>query len=330
MSLFFCPLLWMITFLSVGSVSHADLISCPPLERKETRGVRTLDLSPNDEFLIALLSDRSLRLFDLRGGEPVQLQEFPGNPFFMEKDERFEYAFSRDGNKIALSHKENIHICALKPAYHCELITTSWKDKVTAISFTHDGKSIVFAASYGNIYVLDLSSKKYLFSRRISSKIHGIASLNNNSIVTISEETPVIWRFDDGYRNLLSNLLLRFYSLPSAKVRTSADGETIYIEDKAKGFLTYKAANGELIGGGISAEVQDSGMTLSGDGTKIALSNYSEINIYSALEDSQLIKRIHCEDFSGHASAVAFSQKNMNLLYLGNGDGRIFTIDINE
>ncbi len=330
MSLFFRPLLWLITFLSVGSVSYADLISFPPLESKENRGILKLELSPKDEFLIALLSDHSLRLFDIREAKPIQLQEFPGNSFYMQEDERFEYAFSRDGDKLALSYKENIHICTLKPAYHCERITTSWKDKVTAISFTHDGKSIIFATSFRNIYVLDLSSKEYLFSRRISSKIHGIASLNNNSIVTISEETPMIWRFDDGYRTLLSNLLLRFYKLPSKKVRTRADGETIYIEDQATGFLTYNAANGELIGKGISAEVQDSGMTVSGDGTRIALSKFNEINIYSALGDSARLQRINCEDFSSHASVVAFSQENENLLYLGNGDGKIFTIDLKQ
>jgi WD40 repeat protein len=331
MSFFFCPLLWLITFLSVGSVGYAgDLISFPPIEHIEPRAVRNLKLSPNDEFLIVLLSDRSLRLFDLRKSEPVKLEEFPGNTFYMEKDERFEYDFSRDGNKVAVSYKQKINICTLKPEYKCDSIATLWEGKVTAISFTHEGNSIVFATSNGNMYVLDFTSMEYLHSRRISSNIHGIASLNNNSFVTISQETPMIWRFDDKYGELLSNLLLKFYSLPSEKVRTSADGETIYIEDKTTGFLTFKAASGELIGEGISYEVQPSGMTVSGDGTKISLSKFTEIYIYNAREKAKLIKKISCEHSSLHFTAEAFSQKNSDLLYLGTGDGRIFTIDITQ
>lgn len=327
MNLIFSPIISFFALFSLCMSSHTtDVLSFPPMERIENRRVQRLELSPNDDFLVTLLSDRTLRLFDMRGETPRQLLEVAGTTWFQQEDERHDFAFSKDGTRLAVSYKEKVEIYSLKPTFSLETsLNDSWKGMVTAISFTYDGQSIAIARSYKELQIIDLATQKINFSRRISSKIHGIASLKDNAIVTISQETPMIWRFSNDYRTLFGNHLLEFYQLPSVKVSSSSDGETIYIEDRAIGFIAYDATSASIIGKGVSAEVQDSGMTISNDGSLAALSCLDEINIYNAKCNSQLIRQIRLPN--SYSFKTAFSQTNNNILYIGQ-EGRIFTYTI--
>jgi WD40 repeat protein len=312
--------LFSMTILSFCSLNSAqDILSFPPLERLEKRMVLNLELSNQDEFLITILSDATLRLFDMRKEIPVQILEI--------KNEHLKYAFSKDGMMMAISYKEKIDVYQLKPEFTFKTsIKNCWAGMITAISFTHDTQAMVFA-TLDRLNIVDIATQKNLFQRRLSSRIHGIASIKNNSIVTISQEAPMIWRLNHDYSTLLSNHVLEFYNLPSRKILSSSDGETIYIEDNSCGFISYNSTNTSIIGEGIPAEIQDSGMTISADGSQAALSVLNEINIYDTREKFKRIKKVISSETS--FCKIAFSQKNNDKIYLGRTDGIVSIIDIN-